>query len=261
MKLFGFGDSYTEGHPEYFIPKHLAFEQWKKFRNGQLPLSWMELLGIKFNCEIHNYGHSGNGNQEIFEKFCIHSNEIEKDDIVLINWTYKTRFRWSTEDVYQIKNEPHNWDEKNREVYWVRLGPGPVYNEFTKKCISQKTNDEIVINRSSITYTDEVYNYEKLIIEYSKSKGFKVYFWSIDDTIINCLPFELRNKPQYICGEIINKVNDYVIYGSLIQEIINLGGETICDETKQIINDFHLGEKGHKIQTELFYDYVIKDTK
>jgi hypothetical protein len=37
------------------------------------------------------------------------------------------------------------------------------------------------------------------------------------------------------------------------------GGETIYMETNHVVeDDTHLGEKGHKIQAELFYEYILK---
>jgi len=43
----------------------------------------------------------------------------------------------------------------------------------------------------------------------------------------------------------------------LLSHIIKMGGKTIESETNGIVNDpVHLGESGHIVQSELFYDYI-----
>jgi hypothetical protein len=46
---------------------------------------------------------------------------------------------------------------------------------------------------------------------------------------------------------------------SLLDYILECGGNTITTETNSEINDYHLGENGHKIQSELFYDYITNN--
>ena len=65
---------------------------------------------------------------------------------------------------------------KKNEFYWCRLA-----------------------SRTAIIYSDEIYNYENLIEQYSLSKGFDVYFWSTDnDIIINLSETKLKQKKEYL---------------------------------------------------------------
>ena len=48
---------------------------------------------------------------------------------------------------------------------------------------------------------------------------------------------------------------------SLKDYIFECGGEDITMETNSEITDHHLGENGHKIQSELFYDYITNKQK
>ena len=40
--------------------------------------------------------------------------------------------------------------------------------------------------------------------------------------------------------------------------VIKNGGQWIIDETNNEVNDFHMGESGHKVQSDLFYEYIKK---
>ena len=47
--------------------------------------------------------------------------------------------------------------------------------------------------------------------------------------------------------------------GDFMSMIMFKGGETIYMETNHVVeDDTHLGEKGHRVQAELFYEYILK---
>ena len=48
------------------------------------------------------------------------------------------------------------------------------------------------------------------------------------------------------------------VHGDFMSMIMFKGGETIYMETNHVVNDdTHLAEKGHRLQAELFYDYIM----
>lgn len=253
--IHGFGDSYTEGHPDnlYFEP----FEIWRQYRGGTLPKCWLEILGEKLSMNIINHGVGGNSNDQIFDDFSIHSHEINKGDIVIINWTYKHRFRWPVE-------HDHKTDENGEPLWtWRRLSAYN-YNPDDFKFITKETKDEIVINKTRPNYIEEIYNRENLIESYAKAKRFEVYFWSTDTDIIYGLPInKFKGVKKYILNDTINPGQHKIANGNggdFINMIIEQGGSTILNETNDHVpDDTHLGEIGHKIQSELFYDYIIKN--
>ena len=131
---------------------------------------------------------------------------------------------------------------------------------------------DIVVNKTLPPYIDEVYEQEKLLIEFSKSRGFQLFFWSADIDIINNLPSEKLNNKYYICHEEIEKLplqippetnnHSFVRMGpkrTMFDVFFGHGGTTIFDETNGVVGDGHLGEKGHFIQYELFYKYITKN--
>jgi hypothetical protein len=46
---------------------------------------------------------------------------------------------------------------------------------------------------------------------------------------------------------------------TVFHEIFRRGGKTIRQESNRTIDDTHLGESGHRIQYELFYNYITNN--
>ena len=58
---------------------------------------------------------------------------------------------------------------------------------------------------------------------------------------------------------IIFKNDKYVGAGEYFFETINYyGGKTVQEETNFNCTDNHLGESGHRVQSELFFNYIMK---
>jgi len=245
-----FGDSFTEGH---LLDKNFhPYKEWKLYRGGELPLCWGDLLSKKLNMKMNNRAVGGMSNSEIFQKICKHSNEFEKDDIVIINWTYPSRFRWAS------------CSDKINRCHWVRLGGNP----HDGSVISEDTRTDIALQKTLIPCIEEIYEHEKLIYEYSKSKKFEVFFWSADIDIINNLPSEKLIDRKYILHDKINSLPLIVQGGitvnrsepkrTIFDVFHQYGAMTVGEETNWEVQDNHLGEKGHIIQFELFYKYITE---
>jgi hypothetical protein len=230
--LFTFGCSYTQGFNR--SENNDFYRRFKEYRNGYLPKDWPTLLSEKLGFELKNYGENASGNNQIFQEICSHCNEFSDGDIVIIGWTFIDRYRWV--------------DYENNT--WIKHGSGHV----NEKQISKSTHEEIVYNRTHPFYIEEIYNYEKIIDELSFNKNFKVYYWSAaENNIITNIPTEkLRGIKKYILSDQIHPDNN-----NLRQIITKKGGLTIIEETNGLVVDFHLGESGHKIQSELFYKHII----
>lgn len=246
-----FGDSFTEGHLlDITFP---PYKEWRTYRGGELPLCWGDLLSEKLNMKMNNRAIGGMSNSEIFQTICKHSDEFKKEDIVIINWTYPNRFRWVV------------WMEKLKCYEWKRMGAHPMDGSV----ISEQTRNDIALNKILPPYIEEVYEYEKLINEYSKSKNFEVFFWSADVDIINNLPPERLNDRKYILHEQINKLpleitNPHIgiarneMKRTIFDTFYEYGALTIAEETNWEVLDNHLGETGHIVQSELFYKYITE---
>lgn len=255
-KIHAFGDSYTEGQPMNctFPP----FVEWKKIRGGSLPKCWVDLLADKMKMQVHNYARGGNSNYHIFEDICKNSHNFEKGDIIIINWTYKSRFRWPSFEK-ESNGKPKYYDKYgNPSDYWRRMATNEYEEDY--EYITKETKNEILTNRMSKLYSDEIYQYEHLLEQYAKSKGFELYFWSTDNDIIYSLPKEEFAMRKYILNDKLElgTYNNVHMGGDMMSYIIKMGGKTIIDETNGAVLDMvHLGESGHIVQSELFYDYII----
>ena len=221
--LITFGCSYTVDFENNQIPNYI---QYKKYRNGSWPKSWPTLLSNKLNYNLKNYGIGGSSNDTIFDTFIKNLNELKKGDIVIVGWTFLFRFKWLNE----ITN---NWEDI-------------LSNDLlTNKMITKSTATEILVNRSNPKWADDVLLKKEIINKLSELIGFEVYYWHADTNI----PI-LFNK-SYLCS------NDLKEDVGIFNIIKNLGGETIYEETNGLIEDNHLGERGHQIQSDLFYEHII----
>ena len=250
-----FGDSFTQGHLlDTSFPR---YHDWREYRGGDLPLCWGDLLSDKLGMKIKNQAMAGMSNTEIFQTFCRHSNEFERGDMVIINWTYTQRFRWA-----------YYYGGPQKLYQWKRLSA----NSEDGSIISESTRQDIAVNKTLLPYIEEVYEQEKLIKEFSKSKGFRLFFWSADIDVINNLPSEKLNNEYYLLHQEIEQLplkiqpgvnnHSFVRMGmkrTIFDVFFNHGATTICDETNGVVGDGHLGENGHLVQYELFYKYITKN--
>jgi len=215
--LFTFGCSYTA---DFETGNLIPYLKYKEYRGGTYPKSWPTLLSEKIGMNIKNYGIGGTGNQSIFEQFCIHCDDINENDVVIIEWSFIHRYRLAD------------------DIIWRNFSLGSLtnFNEF---------HNMIFVNRTNELYIDEIFNFIKLINEFSKSKKFKIFYWFADDDMRKRISANTDDIQKYICWE-----------NSLMGIIFNLGGITIREETKNIVEDDHFGELGHQIQSNIIYEHI-----
>jgi hypothetical protein len=224
--LYTFGCSFTA-----YYNNHKNYIKYKKYKGNKFPPHWTELLSNKLNLKLNNFGYPGMGNDQIFQLIAANSNFYIPGDVIIVGWSFINRFKWANDNLN----------------VWERIGPG---FEDNGMFISESTLNEILINRSSPLYINDIRNYEKLLDLFASKYQIKIYYWSFDKDIIN-------NKTQKNKNFILHtKLKDN---NSLLDYILECGGNTITTETNSEINDYHLGEVGHKIQSELFYDYITNN--
>jgi hypothetical protein len=235
--LFTFGCSYTEDFERViestknsdFVPAQRKYVE--NHLDGRIPKSWPQILSENFNLQLKNYGVGGMSNYQIFEEVCEHCNEFKEGDLVIIGWTHVTRFRWAFEN--------ETWSSIFSD-----------FTETTSHLMSKITHSEILVNRTNKSFVNELYQYQKLIEQFSKLLGVELYFWSSDDNII------YKENEQFIADKkylLNNLISDKKNVFNIIQKN---GGKTINEETNSEIPDNHLGESGHRVQAELFYKHI-----
>lgn len=228
--LWAFGDSFTQ---TYTPPinnvnhaKHWRHEyaEWKGYNTKVYP----EFIAEKLNLNLINKGIGGCDNSFIFEEFCKVAPQIQKNDIVIFGWTNVHRFRFFNDKNQCLFYNLYALNKDGGPIYYYGLDKEGV-QIFSRELIdtfdyvSIKTIEEIIINRSSKMFVNELCNWINLIN--LVLKDINVIHWSWD-------------KNNSICKKIT----------------ISKPHETIYGETNGMINDYHWSENGHK----MFSNYLIK---
>jgi lysophospholipase L1-like esterase len=134
MKLFAYGDSWTEG--QGVNPKKeeslIEREERKHFRNSK---SWPKVLSDLIGCNHQNQSLSGSNNNDIFNSVIndIKSDILNSGDMVIIMWSSSLR----DSVPFFPENEWHIWglnyikeDYKKKWFIQKDLTRNPTYNNF-----------------------------------------------------------------------------------------------------------------------------------
>ena len=241
--LHVFGCSFTEGFDGYGID-----DNYKKYFEwlGHKPKSWNQILSEKLNFNLKNNGHSGKGNDFIFLKFCDNFKNIKEGDIVIYQWTFIERFMKAD----MIDN-----------LKWEHFIP---FTFSTRdENFSEQTYNEILINRNIPQWLKQIKAYEKAIEQIVSSLGAKVFFWSVDNKIIYEYPsLFYKHDKKYLFSDKVgtprkNSSEHNRDYFDMLAE--DYDAFNINNETNGLINDGHLGGKGHQITAEIFYKHIIQN--
>jgi hypothetical protein len=204
--VWTFGDSLTEAYsPTYKWTK--KYIEWK----GYTPKVYGNLVSEGLGYELKNLGKGGSDNYRIFETFCKTYPLIQDDDIVLIGWSSCLRFRM-VDKRDEWKQILPNWDNYIQDI--------PHF--------SKNTANEILVNRSSVKYIEEVNSWINFINSACNTK--KIIHWTHFHKELNAFHF-LE------------------------------GIERIRSETNGLIDDAHFSENGQKqLADELLKIIEIRDT-
>jgi|TARA_B110000908_G_scaffold93082_1_gene110274 hypothetical protein len=107
MRIVAFGCSYTYGHG---LPDCLDNDGHPGPNDSKL--AFPALVAKKLECEYVNLGKSGNSNKEIWND--ILNFKFQDDDIVIITWTYYSRFCIIKSNTTQRINP---WNERDKPFY------------------------------------------------------------------------------------------------------------------------------------------------
>lgn len=189
--LHTFGCSHTA---PFENSERKEYTEYKKFNGDKFPKIWPEILSEKLMFDLNNLAIGGSSNYEIFQSFCDNIENLKENDIVIIGWSYKERFRV----VDPIENR------------FFRVGPG-----FVPKIagVSSSAMEEIIVNRMESKWVDEILSWEKIIKKICELINVKLLIWSFDKTIPKHDGFLITLLKQYgattIFDETKGKVIDY----------------------------------------------------
>lgn len=160
MKIYAFGDSFTEMYDDQYAEWIRNYIRWK----GYKPKSFIDIISGLLDAEVLNFAKGGNDNYSIIESFIKLFPSIDKDDLILINWASVERFRVV--------------DKNNK---WRPLIPN--FGKFTIDTfdLSKESIEQIFVNRTSIKYVEEISNY----IDFLNfiCKDYKIIQWSSQDCL------------------------------------------------------------------------------
>jgi hypothetical protein len=234
-KLWTFGCSFTQGfHLDDFSNGTNLMINYKNWRNGELPKIWPQIVAENLQLELENHGWPGSSVYKIFDRFCKQCYKFKKGDVVIVEWTRIHRFRLYENSHFPTILPIHNPNIDN--------GTQPIPKESII---------EIQVNRTEKPWIEEIYSFQKIIMELCKSIGCEIYFWSADDYINNKESIEFKENIKSLFPEANCDMTQYLRS--------RYGAHTIWEETNRVINDQqHYGESGHRIMGEIFTNEIIR---
>lgn len=139
--LWTFGDSFTQSYTNNTAEWIRNYCDWKGFT----PKVYGEIISEKLDIELKNLGVGGYDNYSIFQSVCDSAKDIKSNDIIIIGWSAVSRFRLVSKSNVWIPIMPKWSYEKNFEF------------------VSQSSIEEIIVNRESELYKDEVRSWIKIL--------------------------------------------------------------------------------------------------
>lgn len=238
MKLMIFGCSNSAP----FHEDTESYKEYKKFKGGKFPPTWSEIISTELSLELENYAIPGSGNDSIRMEFVKNIRNINKDDVVIIGWTFVERYMW-------INRFTNKWNHHQGGHY------------SSKMDITRQTHEEIVLHRyhepSNFLHVEHIYDWIDMINYLSEKLGFKVFYWDFGGRIHHQYYLNVFNSHI-----ILNHRRNIFLSKSLLDEdqanmgvfnyVKSLGGLQIIDETNGELVDHHLGETGHQVLAEIF---------
>lgn len=156
-KLWAFGDSNTEAYnPVNQWAKD--YINWKGFK----PETYVDVIGKYYGYDVANFGLCGTNNYHIFQKLCENIHLIDKDDIVIVQWSELNRFR--------MVNDNNEWTD----FYFLNYHNKKKLENFSHVTI--QTVQETLVNRLHKKYKEEIDAWENIINVSLKET--KHLFWS-----------------------------------------------------------------------------------
>lgn len=254
MKLYAYGDSWTEGNgsdleKEKSIKDRILL---KEFRNKN---GWPAKLSEKLKCDHENNGWSGRANNLIFNDVIgdLRNGKIHEGDLVIIMWSSSLRdyvhflpkgewISWSADelrllpkkfvDSYKFGDDKYNNFLSNYKIFFLQ-------NMFNQNYYN-------IINQNYIVFL------QKILEEY----GVKHLMLDAFDMMIQNL-----NKQDDIT-HLINKKNYWGFRKQSIKDyILKTKDDSLWENVNSIeeIISKHPNKKGYNLISEEIYNYIVEN--
>ena len=166
MKLFTFGDSWTEGIGGNIEEENTTniLEEKTKIRQKYC---WPKHLSELLNTDYENFGVGGTSNQIIFNSVCkcLSLKKIQKDDFVIVMWTSPLR---DNLPFFPVDDEFHFWSKRYVDkkylydkVFSYEKGKNEKYDKLKKEY-----KEFYIFNLMNDTYYDIVNQNYSIYLQY-----------------------------------------------------------------------------------------------
>ena len=244
--LWTFGCSFTAEYDPIdgiFFPFENNFDKYKKWRGGNLPPVWATILSEKLGYKLMNCAVGGSSNYNIFNQFINVCELIKKDEIVIFGWTNVSRF-------ISVNLEENIFTQ-------ILVSE----NNFGGTGFSKRTIEEIMYNRSHPLWSLEVNQWIRFINIYLKNVESNVFHWTADENIFNQHTIQDDDQKYIVIRDDESTKTNLLGYLNLPMFFNGVLKARIVEETNGDIIDDHMGEFGHKNQSNYFYNHIIKNIK
>ena len=237
--LWVFGCSFTAEYFPVDLPNIKSnYDDYKRWRGGNLPKVWHTVLAEIMGYDVKNCGEGGAANQTIFWKFINEHKNFRKGDLVIIGWTSLLRFVAYNE----IDNCMNN------------ILPSFINTNGTH-IFSDQTLTEIFNNRSHPAWNKELWRWISLINTFCKLSEVKILHWNSD--------YEFFNEDYIDKNEIDTFIKtpdgNFNVF-EFSRRLYSDGKYTMEFETSGDVMDLHSGEFGHLSHAKYFYEFIKKRT-
>jgi lysophospholipase L1-like esterase len=258
MKLFTFGDSWTEGVGGNQDEENTTdiLEEKTKIRQKYC---WPKHLSALLNVEIENYGVGATSNCIIFNSIStlLSNKKINKDDFVVVMWTSSLR---EQHPFFPVEDEFHFWGKRytNKKYLYDRIfsyikGENEKYDNLKKEY-----KEFYISNLMNDTYYDIVNQNYIIYLQYMFTElGIRFLFVDAFDTMISQNIVNEVNKTSFIKKEHYWNFSTKTCRDLLIET----DRADVWQDNKKFINTAgkHPSNNGYKMIAQHLYDWIIKE--
>jgi len=259
MKLFTFGDSWTEGVGGDLVEegKTNTHEERTKIRQN---FCWPKYLSDLLKIEFCNLGMGSSSNKAIFDmvSHSIHNQTISKNDLVVIMWSSPLR---DSLPFFPDDNPWHFWGEKY-------LSKKHIYSFIIDKSTFNKSDTHINLKKEYKEYflenlfSDAYYN----IVNQNYILYLQFMFEKIGIRYLFCDAFDFMVKPDIIKDidktYLINKLHYWEFSQKTIRDfLVNINKKDVWEDgvlwSDKIIA-MHPSKNGYELIANMLYDYILE---
>jgi hypothetical protein len=258
MKLFTFGDSWTEGIGGNIDEENTTniLEEKTKIRQKYC---WPKHLSELLNANYENYGIGGTSNQIIFNSVCkcLSLKKIEKDDFVIVMWTSPLR---DNHPFFPVDDEFHFWSKRYVDkkylydkVFSYEKGENEKYDKLKKEY-----KEFYIFNLMNDTYYDIVDQNYIIYLQYMFTElGIRFLFVDAFDIMVSPKIIKEVDKTT-----IIKKEHYWNFSTKTCKDLlIETDRGDVWQDYKKFISTAgkHPSNNGYKMIAQHLYNWIIKE--